>query len=276
MNQDQVKEKLQSIYESSEDYTVIFSGKKSRRVNGLYKPSSKEIIIHNKNFLREDGEQNEPLLMYTAIHELAHHVLIAERGKKSTRVHSQEFWATFHDLLDIAKAKGIYNVVIDDNTQKLIDEARKISKQIAELQRDLGKVLFAIMGSCKENGLRMEDVVDKEVQIDKVSAKTAMTAFKMGDQGIGIDIQTVAAKQNNDDKRAAIIEAGREGKSVAQAKNVTSMTSQSSNNKDETVELTREKGRIEKSIEALSRRLVEIEELLISRGEVDPESFEFG
>jgi hypothetical protein len=50
MNQDQVKTKLLSIADAPMEFTVIFSGKKSKKVNGLYKPDSREIILHNKNF----------------------------------------------------------------------------------------------------------------------------------------------------------------------------------------------------------------------------------
>lgn len=264
MNQDQVKEQLQNLYESTTEYVVIFSGKKSNRVNGLYKPDSREIIIHNRNF------SDDNLLMYTAIHELAHHILMSDKGKKNARAHSQEFWATFHDLLDIAKQKEIYMPLIDADTKELINEARDISKQIAELQRDLGKMLFRIQESCQKNGLRYEDMVEREVQIGKQSAKTAMTAFQMGNQDVGYEIQNEAAKQNNEDKREAIIAAGLEGKSVVQAKKATS-SAKPLNSEDDTVELLREKKRIERTIESLARRLEEVSEQLISRGELSEE-----
>jgi 5'-3' exonuclease len=268
MNQDQVKEKLQKIYKSTADYVVIFSGKKSHNVNGIYKPGTQEIILHNKNFNNDSGNQNEMLLMFTAIHELSHHILMTEKGKKSARAHSQEFWATFHDLLDAAEEKGIYQAKIDKETKKLIDEARDISKQIADLQRDLGRILFAIKESCQKNGLRYEDIVEREAQIGRQSAKIATSAFQMGDQDVGADIQSEAAKQRNEDKRTAIIAAGREGKSVIQAKKSTSPAKPVSA-EDETVELSREKKRIEKTIESLTRRLQEIKEQLITRGEIE-------
>jgi len=211
MNQDQVKEELSKLYDCKEEFTVVFTGKKCRSVNGLYKPIGNEILIHNRNFVDGNGKQNEMLLMFTAIHELAHHVLITEKGNKSPRAHSQEFWATFHNLLDIAEEKKIYQADIDADTQKLIDEARDISKQIAELQRNLGRVLLTIYDSCQKSGLRYEDIVEREAQIDKQSAKIAVTAHKMGDQDVGADIQTEAARQRDEEKRAAIIAAGQEG-----------------------------------------------------------------
>jgi len=268
MNQDQVKEKLGQIHKSPVEYTLVFSGKKSKRVNGLYKPFHKEIIIHNKNFVDENGVQNEDKLMFTAIHELAHHVMMAEKGNRSPRAHSQEFWATFHNLLDIAEKKSVYSPIIDAGTKGLIDEAREISMQIAELQRRLGRVILDIHKSCDENGLRVEDMIERRAQISMTSAKTAVAASHMGDQGVGIDIQTAAVKQRDGDKRASIIAAGRDGKSAVQAKKATA-PAKPVDAEGETVALVREKRRIEKTVETLTRRLEEIEQRLITRSDGD-------
>ena len=265
MNQDQAKEKLGQIHESPAEYTLIFSGKKSKRVNGLYRPFSKEIIIHNKNFTDENGAQNENALMFTAIHELAHHVMTAEKGKKSSRAHSHEFWATFHDLLDVAEKKGVYRSAIGADMEKLINEARDINLQIAKLQRRLGRIILAIDELSRENGLRPEDMVERKAQIDRQSANTAVAAFYMGDQGVGVTIQTEAAKQRDGERRVAILSAGRDGKSVMQAKKAEA-PAKPADAEGETVSLTREKRRIEKTIESLGRRLEEIEQRLTARG----------
>ncbi len=53
MNQDQVKRALLSVRNAPEDFSVILSGKESRKVNGLYKPETREIILHNKNFAND-------------------------------------------------------------------------------------------------------------------------------------------------------------------------------------------------------------------------------
>jgi hypothetical protein len=270
MNQDMVKERLQKLHESTANYNVIFSGKKSKKVNGLYKwgpeTEAPEIIIHNRNFLREDGSQNEATLMYTAIHELTHHVLITEMGQKSAHAHSQLFWAAFHDLVDKAETASIYTPEIDADTQKIIDEARDISKQIAELHRQLGRVLLRAQKVCREKGLRYEDVIERRAQISQSTMKSSVAAYEMGDQDVGVDIQIEAVKQRNEYKRNAIIAAGHEGKSVIQAKKSTS-PARSVDAEDETAILAREKRRIERTIESLSRRLQEIEQQLITREE---------
>ena len=266
MNQEQVKTKLLELYNCTKEFKVFFSGRKSKRVNGLYKYPDSEIVIHDKNFQDDNGDQNDMLLMFTAIHELSHHVLVAERGNKSSRAHSQEFWATFHDLLDIAEKKGIYKTNINADTEKLIQEARDISKQIAELQRKLGSVLLAIEDSCRTSGLRYEDIVERKAQIDKKTADTAIISHRMGDLNVGADIQAEAARQRNDENRAAVIEAGKEGKSVDQAKQSNSQTT-TIDKENDTTELLREERRIKTTIQSLTRRLEIIAQQLIELGE---------
>jgi hypothetical protein len=260
-----VRERLRKLRESPVEYNVVFSGKKSGAANGHYKwgmGETPEIVIHDRNFEDGEGNQNESLLMFTAIHELAHHVMIAEKGDKSARAHSQDFWATFHDLLDKAEAAGIYRPEIDAGTRKLIDEAREIDRRIAELRRELGRVILAIEESCRKNGLRPEDVIERDAQISRPSAKAAAAAFVMGDQGVGADIQMEAAKQRDKDKRAAIIAAGREGKSAAQARQAAA--ARAPDGGDKAVALMRERRRIERTIESLARRLEEIKRRLES------------
>ena len=237
-------------------------------MNGLYKAFTKEIIIHNKNFVDAEGKQNENCLIYTAIHELARHVMIAERGSKSPRIHSQDFWAAFHNLLGIAEKKGVYRAGINAETQKLIDDARETDRQIAELQRELGRVILAIEESCRKNGLRQEDIIERKAQISKPSTKVAVSAYAMGDQGVGTDIHAEAAKQRDENKRAAIIAAGHEGKSAVQAKKSTA-PARPIDAEDETATLIREKRRIERTVESLTRRLEEIKQQLITRGDDD-------
>lgn len=98
MNNDQIKELLLSLEVTNQDFSVTQSGKESKKINGLYKPGTFEIIIHNQNFTTENQ------LIYTAIHEYTHHLINCkhiEKGEKlHARSHSTEFWAKFDDLLE--------------------------------------------------------------------------------------------------------------------------------------------------------------------------------
>jgi len=263
MNQDNVKKNLLKLYDCKEDFTVIFSGKKSKKVNGLYKYEKREIIIHNRNFDNDDKGNN--LLFFTAMHELAHHIQFTEYKQKSARAHTQLFYAVLDDLADTAEKKKLYSIEVGKDTQKLIDEARNISIEIAELQQRLGKVINALHKNCEKEGVRFEDVVERKVQISRQTMQRAKEADFLSLNNVGVDIQEAAIKERNEDKRTAIIHAGTKGKSVAQAKRETAVPV---SGEDETVSLVKEKRRLERTIETLKHRLEEVEEHLKSKGEL--------
>jgi len=260
MNQDTVKKNLLKLHDCTEDFTVIFSGKRSNKVNGLYKPGKNEIIIHNRGF--ENNEAGDNLLFYTAIHELAHHIMFTEYKKKSSRSHTPLFYATLDDLADIAEKKGLYKIDIDKDTEKLISEAHDISCEIAGLQKKLGQVLAQLNERCQEKGIRFEDIVERKAQISKKTVNKAGKAFQMNlPDDIGVDIQEAVLREPDEDNRKAMIAAGRKGKSVEQVKR--SLTAEAGKD-DETESLMKEKGRIERTIANLKRRLNEVMERLNS------------
>ncbi|GHT52534.1 hypothetical protein FACS1894106_1480 [Spirochaetia bacterium] len=264
MNQDQVKDRLLKLHDCTDEFTVIFTGKKSKKVNGLYKPGTKEILIHDRNFW-VGNEVNNNLLFYTAMHELAHHIQFTEFHQKSVRSHTALFYSSLDDLVDIAEKKGLYKMPIDDDTQKLIDEVKDISCEIAALQRKLGNVLHRLHEDCQEKGIRFEDVLERKAQIARSTQKSAMKADTLNlPAEIGADVQEAAISERDDEKRAAIVQAGKEGKSIDQAKRAFATPPAEV---DETVSLMKEKARLERTIESLKRRLEEVAEQLYSRGE---------
>ncbi|MDR0474216.1 MAG: hypothetical protein LBH43_11160 [Treponema sp.] len=264
MNQDTVKKNLLKIHACTEDFTVIFSGKKCQKVNGLYKPDKKEIIIHNRNFNNDEAGEN--LLFYTAIHEQAHHIMFTELKKKSARSHTALFWATLDDLADIAEKKGLYKIAIDTDTEKLINEAHEISCEIAMLQKKLGQTLARLNEKCREKGIRFEDIVERKAQIAKKTADKANKAYTMNLPGsIGVDIQEAVLRERDEDVREVMINAGQKGKSVEQVKRTKTGPV---DHEDETVSLMKEKTRLERTIESLKRRLYEVEEQLTTKGEL--------
>jgi hypothetical protein len=233
---------------------VIFSGKKSKKVKGLYKPDKREIIIHNRNF------DNDNLLLYTVIHELTHHIQFTEHKQKSARSHTQLFYAVLDDLIDIAEEKGIYKLEIDKETQNLIDEAKDISREIAKLQRKPGQIITQIHENCEKKGIRYDDVTGRKVQISRKTTQRLQKAFSIAmPEDIGVDIQEAALSERDEDKRNAIIHAGQTGKSVAQAKRALASPPAQ---EGETVSLMKEKSRLERTIASLERRLEEVMEQL--------------
>src|SRR5574344_2236997 len=110
MDNEKIKEILLDVQNTDLHFTITLTGKESKKLNGLYKPDTREILLHNKNF-KTDNQ-----LIYTAVHEYAHHLINEEQiaasgGKlpvKGSKVHTQAFWVKFHALLEIAEKKGYY------------------------------------------------------------------------------------------------------------------------------------------------------------------------
>jgi hypothetical protein len=258
MNQDQVKEVLLSIEDAPMDFTVIFSGKKSRKVNGLYKPESREILIHNRNF---DGDN---LLIYTAIHEYAHHLHACSRGGKlSARAHTAEFWAIFHDLLEKAEKQDIYKNVFAGSPEltELTETIRKnYLYENGNLVKDLGMHLLRAHELCTAIGARFEDYIDRVLRIPRVAARMAMKMYQYNlNPSVGSDnMRFLAGIQNEDDRTAA--ESALIGGKSPDAVKIAFRRPPAE--EDPKVRLEKEKLRLERTIASLSKRLTEVEEEL--------------
>jgi hypothetical protein len=256
MNQDAVREKLSRLWNCKEAFSVVFSGKKSRRVNGLYFYSRREILIHNLNFVGDDNERDDNRLIYTAIHELAHHVQATEFGERGTRCHTQLFWSCLHDLLEEAEHQGIYRLELTPETQALTDQARQLSCQIAALQRELGGVLERLHEKCVEQHIRAQDVFQRKLQLTGPTWRKAIAAAGLdlsdGDR-IGVDQQAAILGERSPEAQAAILEGSRAGKTVEQLKRPA--VPPSSGPDDELDKLTRERERLETAIQSLNHRL---------------------
>jgi hypothetical protein len=258
MDQEKVKEQLLRLYGGKADFTVIFSGRKNGKVNGVYKPGSREIVIHDRNFTVDDT------LMYTAIHELAHHVMDADYGFRGTRSHTQRFWAVFHELLDKARREGIYTVRPDRETGELLEEARRVSREIAELERRLGRILIEIEERCETRGLRAEGFIEGEAQISRKTYRAAAAAAYLDlPPEFGADIQEAVLRERDPDARRAALAAAREGKSAALVRQAGKGPPEPSGG---AAALYAEKARLERTVKSLTRRLLELELRLAETG----------
>jgi hypothetical protein len=258
MNQDQVKAKLLAIEEAPLEFNLIFSGKQSRKVNGLYKPDSREIIIHNRNF------NDDNLLLYTAIHEYAHHLHACRRGGTlSSRAHSTEFWAIFHGLLELAEKKKIYRDVFAGSPE-LMELAEFIRKKYllenGGLVKEMGKHLLRAHELCTAAGARFEDYVDRVLRIPRVAADMAVKMYQYDlDPQVGADNMRFLAGIRNDDERLAAEEALVKGKSPD---TVRSGIRGRAGEEEPQLRLGKEKQRLERTIASLSRRLEEVNQEL--------------
>ncbi|MDR0450445.1 MAG: hypothetical protein LBH26_04185 [Treponema sp.] len=254
MNQDQVKEKLLAIEDAPMEFALIYSGKSSKKLNGLYKPDTREIIIHNRNF------NDDNLLLYTAIHEYAHHLQACARGGKiSGRAHTAEFWAIFHALLDKAEAKKIYRDVFSGSPEltELTELIRtKYLLGNGNLVKEMGQLLLRAHELCDAAGARFEDYIDRILRIPRVAADTAVKMYQYGlDPSVGADNMRFLTGIRNSETRASAERALLKGKSPDTVK----IEARSpGGEEDPQARLSREKQRLERTIESLKRRLEEV------------------
>ena len=249
-----IKESLLKLYPCKEDFTVVMTGKEIKRVNGLYKPHTHEILLHNKNFKSDNA------LMYTAIHEFTHHVLTTEKGVKTNKSHSGIFWSCFYDFIDTAIKSGIYSRERSEATRQLIEEAKQLQKELVEAQKKLGNLLQKIEESCKENGERHEDVFESDLQISRNKAKELMSmAIVNTDFSDELTKTVLTAK----DKILAKNAIGG-GKTPAQIKAIAQKATVPDDDLESPESLSREKKRLECTITKLQDRLVQVEETLAS------------
>lgn len=255
MNQDQVKEQLLSVQDASLDFTVTFTGKQSKKVNGLYKPETREILLHNKNFADDN------LLMYTAIHEYAHHLHACSKGGRlGARAHTAEFWSILHGLLDKAEQQGIYKNVFDASPelQELTEAIRKnYLYENGNLVKELGKQLLKAHDLCSQIGARFEDYIDRVLCLPRTAAKVAMKMYQYNlNPSLGADNMKIVAGIRNEEKRMAAESALLSGKSPDEVKNTLARKPLPD---DPAERLEKERIRLERTIESLKKRLEEVE-----------------
>ena len=254
MMNEEIKSNLKKLFDCKEDFTVTQTGKKSNKVNGLYKPATHEIFLHNLNF----NTSNE--LMYTAVHEFTHHYLTTEKGDKGGR-HNGLFWATFYDLLEKAISYGFYERTRSEETQKLIDEAKEIQKAIIDAQRKLGETLSKIYESYDRNNERIEDVIEHDLQITRNKSKEYL---KMRNSDTNSDEMAKVINSAKDVMiKAAAQKAADEGKTVEQVKQI-AKAKPVDDDLESPESLRREEKRLETTIERLNDRLIQVQETLRS------------
>lgn len=266
MDNESIKTMLLDIQESKLDFTVTMTGKESKRVNGLYKPETREILLHNKNF-KTDNE-----LIYTAVHEYTHHLIneeqIEEAGGREpphqARSHTNYFWAKFHDLLEVAEKKGYYKMDLSASP-----ELEELTKEIKEkyiepngrLMQEFGKTLIKAHTLCEQSGIRYEDYLDRILQIPRNTAKTAtlVGTLPTEDAIFGLDNMKLVASIKKPDERAKAQDAIKSGKSPD---SVIAMMKRKAKEIDPKEKLEKERARLTKTINELTHRLEFVEESL--------------
>ena len=255
MNQEQVTARLLELEKDVELFTVTFSGKKSKKVDGLYKPEKKEIILHNKNF------NDDNALIYTAIHEFAHHIQFTKStSPASARVHSAKFWNIFHNLLFIAEKKNIFlNIFKKD--KKFIVLTERFKKQFlsanGHLMKEFGRLLLEAYELCRQFNVSFEDYVDRELQLHRTTAKTLIKMSSLNiNPEIGYENMKIVARIKEPEARDLAEAAFATGQTPDMVR--ASFIPHPINNDDSLESLLIKKQRIERNIKKLSDELADV------------------
>ena len=261
-----IKETLLNLYETKLDFTVIQTGKESKRVNGLYKPDTHEILLHNKNF-KTDNE-----LLYTAIHEYAHHLLTEESintygddSLPNAKAHPRAFWVKFNELIILAEEKNIYTLDIS-KSPKLVELTQKIKKEYLEkngrLMKEFGTLLMQAFDLCEEADIRYEDYIDRILCLPRTAAQDiARIGASSVNTAIGFEnMKMVASIKKAEDRREAenkILQ----GESPVAVRHAFTKKVEAASPKEK---FEKEKARIERTILHLQKRLEFVEKKLES------------
>lgn len=255
MNQEQVKNILLTLEDSKEFFSLIFTGKASKKVNGFYIPSEKSIYIHNKNMSTDNQ------LIYTAIHEYAHHIQNCSSPLPiSSRCHTKEFYSIFYRLLNKATERGIYknDFASYPKLEALTNEIReRFLKANGELMIEFGKKLLEARALCAEYNLNFKDYANRILSLDLPNVKSIISVSNSNlNPAIGYEsMKKIAALPY--EKQQAALNAALEG---MPPQVISNDFSASANKKENSLYdlLIKEKNRIEKSISNLNQKLTEI------------------
>lgn len=272
MNQQQVKEKLLELNSNVPDFAVIFTGKKSRKVDGLYHPESKEILIHNKN------HENDNQIMYTAIHEFAHHIQFTTSAVPiSTRAHTINYWNIFHTLLYQAEELGIYKNIYNTNGE-FLTLTRKIRQEIliknGHLMIEFGRLLREARSLCEKYKVSFTDYLDRILNVPRASARSIIKVHSLNiNPEIGYENMKTVSGIHDEMEREQAVEAFLAGHSPDMVK----MRFKSKPGEDNPLEaLQKEKKSITKRITTLTVKLKEIDKRIEELTYSDTDEKDYG
>ncbi len=259
MNQDQIKALLLKLADPPQEFAVVFTGKKSRKVDGLYRPESRELIIHNRN------HKSEHDLLHTAIHEYAHHLQYCESAVPiSGRVHSSRFWAIFHNLLYKAEGMGLYKSPFESvaELRRITARIRALTAENGTLMKELGELLARARELCAKHDADFGDYLDRALRLPRGLAGAAERVARLDlDPRVGFENMKVLARIPEAAARAAAEKGLLERDSPDMVRDLYAADPRPPGEppRDPASELRTEKRRIERTIAHLRQRLAEID-----------------
>jgi hypothetical protein len=240
-------------------FQVVLSGKKSRKVHGLYKPESRQIILHNRNFTTD----NE--LVYTALHEYAHHLQFCTPPlPRSARTHTIRFWSLFHGLLADAERAGLYRSPFDE-----LEDFRRLTNRIKEqviapngsLMKELGRLLAEAQALCEKHHASYTDYLDRVLALPKPGADAAVKSHLLDlDPRLGSESMKLVARVRDPETREKAQQALLRGDSHDSVKEMAFLRPEPE--EDSLESLQAERKRLQQTIKKLEKRLELVNERL--------------
>ena len=262
MNQDELKALLLKVRPAPKEFTLIYTGKKSKTANGMYCPETAEIIINNKNAWIDSQ------LIKTGLHEYAHHLQFCQEGKTN---HARAFQAILADLTTEAMSQGFYAPDYS-GVKDYCTQIRSALATITQLEKTLGNVLHEFSLECTRQGLDFFEVADRELKLTRRSLKRYDSArqLEMFPEDIEATPDLVAAvaaapKKEKQETLEKILGGG----TASQA--AMPKPAKPAESEYTTPQLIKEKKRLEKTMHKLADRLEQIDETLSARLEKESE-----
>lgn len=177
--------------------------------------------------------------------------------KNGGKSHTTEFWAKFDDLLEKAVEAKIYTRERSKDLSSLIEEAKEIDREIVNLKKKLGKILSEIHEKSQKENIRFEDILSHDLNISKNTAEKCLKSKNI-EENFGQDEMETVLKVKDSQTQQNIIDGLKKGKTINQA----SASIKKDKNLSQYEKLTKEKVRLEKTIQQLEERLEIVSEKL--------------
>ncbi|MBE3065155.1 MAG: hypothetical protein IMZ69_09085 [Spirochaetes bacterium] len=208
MTEAQIKTLLCAIRKPPRDFEVTLTHRANKRINGTYYMDRALIKINDRNFTRDS------VMLFTAIHEYAHHLQYCAREKTS---HNREFYALYHDLVDEAiEKKLLEEQPTTDAIQKAETEVKELLRQHVELERRIAAKLIDLHNECALNSVNPEYWTERRLQLPH-NGQRPFLKTRDGSEGIEQADYINADAMRVCTKGPAAELALREGKTIVQA-----------------------------------------------------------
>ena len=240
MNQDQLKESLDQLTDNR-DFTVIYTGRESLKIGGLYNLETGEILIHNRNFSTDNQ------IMLEAIHQLSHHLLFLAENQTTQR-HSARFYIIYQELIK----KAVTLSLVEDDDSKFIQKAVQKGREHTIFLKEYGGILIELYDYCMKKHLSFGDMLHRKLNMTETEAKSLMSMYAVDiPEDLNGDFARKVSMIKKSKDRELAIESGVIKKAVAPKEP-----------EEEVVFLAKELERLNKKIQKEQERVEEIRLLL--------------